>query len=108
MTTIDDDRVRTLLLDLRADLRRQVSDLDLADGDAPDFDENFADSGQVAAEMGESVALANQIREHLDEVDLALTRLDDGTYGNCEVCGKAIAAPRLEALPATRYCIDHA
>lgn len=108
MTTIDDDRVRTLLIDLRADLRRQVSDLDHADGDAPDFDENFADSGQVAAEMGESVALANQIREHLDEVDLALTRLDEGTYGSCEVCGKAIAAPRLEALPATRYCIDHA
>lgn len=108
MTAIDPDRVRTLLLDLQLDLQRQVEDLDLVGGGGPGFDENFADSGQVAAEQGESVALANSIREHLDEVDLALQRLDEGAYGFCEVCGREIATPRLEALPATRYCIDHA
>ena len=43
-----------------------------------------------------------------DEVALALGRLEDGTYGSCEVCGVAIAPARLEAMPATRYCINHA
>ena len=38
----------------------------------------------------------------------AITRLDEGTYGTCEVCGQPIAPARLEAMPATRYCINHA
>lgn len=108
MAAIDVDRFRTQLVELRDDLQRQIADLDPAGGSGPDFDENFADSGQVAAEVGESVALANRIREHLAEVDAAVERLDNDEFGVCEVCGKAIAVPRLEAIPATRYCIDHA
>lgn len=108
MTAIDADRVRSLLLEQQSDLRRQIEELDIAGGGGSDFDENFADSGQVAAELGENVTLFNQIRDHLAEIDLALERLDGGTYGVCEVCGEPIAGPRLEALPATRYCIDHA
>src|SRR5690625_1129407 len=108
MSAIDVDRVRTLLHDLQLDLKRQLGDLDPAAGEATGFDENFADSGQVAAEVGENVALTNQIREHLGEVEQALERLDAGTYGRCEICGNVIAAARLEAIPATRFCIDHA
>ncbi len=48
------------------------------------------------------------MNEQLEEIDHALNKMDDGTYGRCEVCGKAIAEPRLEAMPATRFCIDHA
>jgi RNA polymerase-binding transcription factor DksA len=40
-----------------------------------------------------------------NEVQAALKRLDDGTYGKCELCGRDIAAARLEAIPYTRYCI---
>lgn len=76
--------------------------------EAATFDDNFADSGQVAAEMGENRALAAQLREQLDDVERALSKLDDGTYGTCEVCGKTIGATRLEAMPATRFCIEHA
>lgn len=108
MAAIDVDRFRTQLLELRADLQRQIADLDPAGTAGPDFDENFADSAQVTAELGENVALVNQIRDHLVDVDSALERLDTGEYGVCEVCGNAIAVPRLEALPATRFCIDHA
>jgi RNA polymerase-binding transcription factor DksA len=71
-------------------------------------DDNFADSGQVAAEQGEHQALASQLRNELDEVERALAKLDDGSYGRCETCGEPIAAPRLEAMPAARFCIDHA
>ena len=82
---------------------------DLGEGDAGmSFDENFADSGQVAAEQGENRALANQLREQLADVERALDRLDSGTYGLCEICSSAIGDARLEAMPAARFCIDHA
>ena len=45
------------------------------------YDENFADSGQVAAERGENMSLTGQLTEQLAEVDRALAKLDDGTYG---------------------------
>ena len=79
-----------------------------ATGSGLDYDPNFADSSQVTAERGEAVVLAGQLHETLDEVALAIGRLEDGSYGRCEVCGVAIAPPRLEAMPATRFCINHA
>ena len=48
------------------------------------------------------------LQDSLADVDRALAKLEDGTYGKCEVCGEDIAEARLEALPASRYCINHA
>lgn len=79
-----------------------------SEGEAGIVDDNFADSAQVSAEQGEQQALAAQLREQLDDVERALQRLDDGTYGTCEVCGRPIGDARLEVMPTTRYCIDHA
>ncbi|MDQ3107930.1 MAG: TraR/DksA C4-type zinc finger protein [Actinomycetota bacterium] len=42
----------------------------------------------------------------LADVEHALHRIDDGTYGTCEACGKPISDERLAALPATRFCVD--
>lgn len=93
----------------RERLREQISTLDAGAGEkALSYDENFADSGQVAAEQGENKALLNQLREQLDDINTALKKFDDGTYGVCETCGHPIAEARLEAMPATRYCINHA
>src|SRR4051794_12745166 len=88
-------------------LRAQLGELDPQHGGA-DFDENFADSGQVAAEQGENRALASQLREQLDDVERALGKLDDGRYGQCDVCGSPIGEARLEVMPAARFCIEHA
>jgi RNA polymerase-binding transcription factor DksA len=98
--------VRSDLAGERDRLNAQIAALEPGGGSS--FDDNFADSGQVAAEQGENKVLASQLRSELDEVERALRKLDDGTYGQCETCGQTIAAPRLEAMPATRYCIDHA
>src|SRR5688500_13059600 len=81
-------------------LRAEVADLT-----GLDYDANFADTSQVTAERGETEALANTLKETLEEVEHALLKLDDGTYGTCEVCGEEIAEARLEAMPAARYCI---
>jgi len=72
------------------------------------FDEGFADSGQVTAERGEVDALASTLLENMKDVDDALAKLEQGTYGRCEVCGKPIAEARLEAMPSARTCIEHA
>ena len=88
----------------RDQLRRQIAELPGED----DFDENHADSGQVAAEQGEHRVLAGALGDQLAEVELALAKFDAGTYGLCEADGEPIAEGRLEAMPATRFCIDHA
>lgn len=87
----------------RAELTTQLAE----NGDVP-FDENFADSGQVAAEQGEHRAIVGHIQDTLRDVNMALAKLDEGTYGKCEECGEEIAEPRLEAMPSARYCIKHA
>jgi RNA polymerase-binding protein DksA len=95
---------RAALEDERAHLKAQLTDLGVDGGIA--YDENFADSGQVAAEQGENRALIGQLEETLTDVERALAKLDEGAYGVCENCGKEIGEARLEAMPATRYCID--
>ena len=55
----------------------------------------------------EDASLLEHLERALRDVDDALGRLDDGTYGRCEVDGKPIDEERLEALPATRYCLTH-
>jgi DnaK suppressor protein len=87
----------------RDHLRVQLTELN-----GGSFDDNFADSGQVAAEKGENRVLAGRLRDQLDDVELALTRMDDGSYGQCETCGGPIGEGRLEVMPAARHCIDHA
>ena len=108
----DQSLLSTVRSDLTAErdhLEAQIASLEPGHGAAsPDFDDNFADSGQVAAEQGENKVLASQLRTELDEVDRALAKLEEGTYGACEACGEAISSARLEAMPAARFCIDHA
>jgi RNA polymerase-binding transcription factor DksA len=87
-------------------LKADLSELGYEDGGGGlNYDSNFADTSQVTAERGEAERLAGELRDALDEVDGALQRLDAGTYGICEVCGKPIGAARLEAMPAARLCI---
>ncbi|MFZ6002664.1 MAG: TraR/DksA family transcriptional regulator [Actinomycetota bacterium] len=99
--------VRADLAAERDHLAAQIHALEPGSSDSQ-VDDNFADSGQVAAEQGENQALAAQLRSELEEVERALRKLDEGTYGRCEACGEPIAPARLEAMPAARFCILHA
>jgi len=92
----------------REHLVNQIDELTVGGKVDLDFDDNFADSGQVAAEQGENKVLAESLQEQLNDVERALANIDDGTYGTCVTCGNAISEARLEAMPATQYCIDHA
>jgi DnaK suppressor protein len=101
------DARRGVLRSEQGQLAAQLDDLHVGDPTEA-HDENFADSGQVAAEQGASMVLATKLREQLDDVQKALDKLDSGSYGVCEVCGAEIGEARLEAMPATRFCIAHA
>ncbi len=98
---------RALLEGERAELQAKLAELGFADGGHTglEYDPNFADTSQVTAERGEAEALAQTLREALAEVEHAIAKLGDGTYGVCEACGQPIAEARLEAKPAARHCI---
>ena len=51
-------------------------------------------------------SLSDNERQRLLDIDKAIERIDDGSYGRCSNCGTEIAEKRLEAVPWTRYCID--
>ena len=62
------------------------------------------DHVQEEAVNDEMIALDERSRQQIEEIQAALTRLDDGTYGDCTRCGEPIHPKRLEALPTTHYC----
>lgn len=61
-----------------------------------------------AVERVPDVSILTKVEGELADVERALGRLDDGTYGTCQVCGAAIADERLAAEPATPLCREHA
>jgi DnaK suppressor protein len=68
-------------------------------------DEHDPEGATIAFERSQVDALVRQARQHLTEIDSALQRLVDGTYGTCERCGEPIARARLEARPTARTCV---
>ena len=60
---------------------------------------DFAEDGAMASESEQDDLLASRLLRQADQLNEALARLEDGTYGTCQECGKAIGAPRLKALP---------
>ncbi len=93
---------------LTAERERVSGELEAIGVNSGTFDDGFADSGQVTAERGEVDALVGSLRDTLSDIDNALAKIDAGTYGLCEQCGKPIGEARLEAMPAARLCIADA
>ncbi|HEV2760747.1 MAG TPA: TraR/DksA C4-type zinc finger protein [Acidimicrobiales bacterium] len=76
-------------------------------GELSSYDQHQADMGTETFEREKDLSILEQVEAELADVEHALRRLDEGTYGTCEVCGKAIPDERLEAMPATRLCLEH-
>lgn len=96
------DIERRQLLMLLADARPEPDEFALP----PDQRESDAGADTLHHEMQET--MRDHVEWKLGEVDAAVRRLDEGTYGRCERCGAPIGDERLEVLPATRYCLAHA
>jgi RNA polymerase-binding transcription factor DksA len=70
------------------------------------LDQHQADLGTETFEREKDLSILERVESELGDVEHALSRLDEGTYGTCEACGKPIDDARLEAMPATRFCVD--
>jgi len=76
-------------------------------GELSSYDNHPADEGTDLYEREKDLALKEHYELELKNIDHALTVMENGTYGRCEVCGKEISLARLEALPNTTYCKGH-
>ena len=65
-----------------------------------------ADIGTETLNREVDLSVLGSVEAELSDVEHALKRIDAGTYGVCEACGKPIGDGRLEALPAARFCLD--
>ena len=70
-------------------------------------DQHQADVGSETFEREKDLSILEQVEAELLDVERALRRLDDGTYGTCEACRGPIGDERLEAMPAARFCVAH-
>lgn len=69
-------------------------------------DQHTGDLGTATFEREKADSIRISVEGQLADVEHALARLDAGTYGTCEMCGKKIPDERLKARPAARFCID--
>ena len=101
-------RYKKLLLEKRERLSGTLSSMRSEalkpNGTGQDVDE-IADLGSDQFEQELTLGLMESEQEEVDHIDDALQRIEDGTFGNCEECEKAIPKPRLDALPFARCCI---
>jgi len=70
--------------------------------------EDRADPDAAPGTIGDYATLLSRAEAMLDDVDRALIRLDQGSYGRCEVCGAAVDDDRLSSDPTATTCGDHA
>ena len=106
------DDVRKRLERERSATRRRIAALSrdfdgfvAASRDSNADDEHDPEGATIAFERSQVVALRRQAEERLEEIEAALSRVADGTYGTCERCGRPIPAERLELRPAARTCV---
>ena len=97
----DRDETRTRLDAMTADLEAVTASSANANLD----DEHDPEGSTVAFEREQLAALRQQAEDHLAELDAALARLADGSYGICLSCHGPVGEERLAALPAARLCV---
>jgi DnaK suppressor protein len=101
------EEVRTLLQARQRQLADELAELTKPPeaGSNLSFGKRIGEGTTEAVERYSSTAAARSIAAALAEVDRALEKVDDGTYGLCDDCGQAISSERLEAMPSATLCV---
>jgi RNA polymerase-binding transcription factor DksA len=112
---MDDDKIRARLeeerqrlLGVRADLLGDAETTgDAASvGELADYDQHPGDVGTEVFEHEKNVSILEQVNAQLSDIDAAFGRLEKGSYGVCEACGRPIEPARLEERPFARFCLE--
>ncbi len=115
--SIDATRFRDALVKERNQLRSQIEHHDIGGSSLIDeigelmsssADNHLADTASETFERELDEGLEEGAVRRLREVEEALARIEEGTYGTCAVCGREIPQERLEAMPWATLCIDDA
>ncbi|MBI3817795.1 MAG: TraR/DksA family transcriptional regulator [Planctomycetes bacterium] len=112
---------KSALLELRSKLAHQVGAMEgeaLKEGDSEVSVDHMADHGTETFDQDFTLSLIENEENTIREIDAALERINEGTYGMCEPCVEEmeklcktcphILKARLEAIPYTRYCVEYA
>lgn len=112
------DQIATLQKQLRAERRRILGNItalrdEFGDSITDDTEENglethMGDQGTATFLRERDLTLEEHEQSLIDEIEAALQRINDGTYGICENTGDEISFERLQALPWARFCLEHA
>ena len=110
---MDRDVLRKELLEERERLQREIAELDadlsesLEDSsEESPYDQHMAETAAVTLDREIDLTLEENARASILQVDRALLKLENGSYGRCDKCGKPIADDRLRAAPFATLCID--
>jgi len=115
--TIDADHFRAELERHRERLRSTIAHHDIGNSSLAEesgelmsssADNHLADTASETYDREFDEGLEEDAQDQLRDVEAALQRIEDGTYGTCSVCGKKIPVERLEAVPWTTLCIEDA
>ncbi len=115
MTSIDTERFRAMLLDERKRVEHALANLRAEHPGSLDeeveeieatSDNHLAETATATLGREIDYTLGENSEQVLAEIDAALKRIEDGTYGTCVSCGREIPVERLEAYPWASLCID--
>ena len=109
--TVDLEARRAELLVLRDRIERAAHDVVEGDESAGELssaagDQHLADHAAELVDREVDSSLEENAEQIANEIEVALGRIDEGTYGTCARCGKDIPEERLEAVPYAILCVD--
>jgi RNA polymerase-binding transcription factor DksA len=107
--SIDLDRAEQNLLKLKEEYETRIDKIDdHTQNPQDDLNDHWEDQAISYRQNDMRQSLKQEARQSLIYVENALSRIENGTYGECEVCGEQIEEQRLEALPYATLCMKHA
>jgi DnaK suppressor protein len=115
VSAVDAERFRTVLLEERKRVADAIEYLhEETPGSLEDeteeivgtVDNHLAETASATLDREIDYTLEDNAEQVLASIDAALRRIEEGTYGSCETCGRPIAEERLEAIPYARQCIE--
>jgi DnaK suppressor protein len=103
--TVSYEDLRQRLEDQQAQLIEEIKLFQIDGRDNLGYGNHQADDATDAFEQAKELSLLQNSERLLDQVQAALARFEQGTYGSCERCGKPIDPARLQALPYAALCM---
>jgi DnaK suppressor protein len=113
MRKLDLEKFQQRLEEERAELRTELQRIEdrtagrdrlNSDVASEDFDEPGGDAAQETLERSQSIAIGESLRDMLENVETALRKVAEKTYGICDSCGKDIPKARLDIMPSATMC----